>query len=120
MDEAPQGANHMMFAVMDNLQCLGVNVVDGNRFATSLTKNKTSFVEVYGRGRIVEAANEKYAELRIDGLDALDLRSGNWDFSKKEDREQAIHLIRTKKPRWLILSTPCITFSQFKQNSSFA
>ena len=75
-------------------------------------KNRTSFVEVYGRGHITAQADGPRRSLNITGLNALDLRTYKangepWDFSKKGDRVEAETLIEVRKPTWVIGSPPC-------------
>ena len=45
------------------------------RFVNSLTDRCPSFIELYGRGSIMEAAHGCRRNLNLQGLDALDLRT---------------------------------------------
>ena len=104
-----------MVALMDALQCVGVEVTQANRFVASLVRKKPSIMEIYGRGRIVEMANSSHRDLNVLGDLALDLRtlkpSGEaWDFTKKSDRLEALQLVRDRKPKWVIGSPPRTAF----------
>ena len=77
-----------------------------------------TFVELYGRGKIVEEANTNLRSLNVRGIDAFDcrtLRPDNvpWDFNRKSDRKLARGIIDSKSPRWVIGSPPCTAFSQW-------
>ena len=114
--EPPDGAMVDTLALMDTLQTLGVDVVQANRFVTSLLRSSPTLIELYGRGKIKDMANGSHRNLNIVGVDALDLRtrkpSGDaWDFSKKQDRLEALALIRERRPTWVIGSPPCTAFS---------
>ena len=63
--------------LMDLLQQLGVEVVQASKFTMALLKRlKTTFIDLIGQGRIVEAAaHSGRRPLHCHGLAALDLRS---------------------------------------------
>ena len=76
-----------------------------------MTGSSPSFVEVYGRGHIVDAAHGLRRNLHIQGLHALDIRTLKpdgqpWDFNRAADRREARALIEEAKPDWLIGSPP--------------
>ena len=90
----------------------------------SLTGGKPSFVEVYGRGSIVDMAQGPRRDLNISGLNALDIRTRKpngqkWDFNKASDRQEARRLVIELEPTWLIGSPPCTVFSSL-QNLNFS
>ena len=54
---------------------------------------------MYGRGAIVNQANNVRRDVNVKGLDALDIRTTKddgtpWDFLKKADRKKAASLAR--------------------------
>lgn len=136
--------DHQMLVLMDCLQTLGVTTENACQFSTSIIKDtrakhrfqslhdrldatrtyiatitsaKPTFIEIFGRGGLVEASHGLRRNLNVHGLDALDLRtckeSGEpWDFSKPADRQEALHLVRTRRPSWIVGSPPCTAFSQ--------
>ena len=118
-----------MVALRDVLQVLGVDPLDANHFASSIARNKPrfehlrqqlghrqrivaaltgkrhTFVELYGRGAILEASHGCRRNVNIDGLSALDLRTHKsdgtpWDFNKASDRQRARQLIIDLEPEW--------------------
>ena len=71
----------------------------------ALVGKRPSFVELYGRGSILEAAHGCRRNLNIDGLAALDLRTAKpdgtpWNFDKASDRRLAMDLVRDNEPTW--------------------
>ena len=88
-----------MVTMMDILQCLGVEPATACSYTASLvndagkchrlfaklhasssvvgavTGKKPTFIEVYGRGKIVEASHNLRRNLNVEGLDALDIRT---------------------------------------------
>ena len=105
-----------MLTLMDTLQALGVDTVQANRFAAALVRSKPTLLELYGRGKIKDAANGSHRDLNIIGQDALDLRTckpdgSPWDFTRKADRLEALRLVRERRPTWVIGSPPCTAFS---------
>ena len=81
-------------------------------------------MEVYGQGRIVEAAHGCRRNLNLHGLDALDLRTckpdgDNWDFNRAEDRRMARDLVESRRPTWIIGSPPCTSFTLFNTHWNF-
>ena len=109
---------------MDILQTPGVEPEDANRLSSRIMKIShqplnPSFVEMYGCGNIVNAANHVLRNLNVSGLCASDLRTSKpggeaWDFSKKSDRMQALKYVKEKKPTWVVGSPPCTAFSQLQ------
>ena len=118
------GQDHEMTAIMDILQTLGVEAEEANRFSARVMRISSqplnpTFVEVYGCGNIVHAANHVLRNLNVEGLCAFDLRTAKssgdpWDFSRKADRKQALQYVQEKKPTWLIGSPPCTAFSRLQ------
>ena len=94
-----------MVIMMDALQCCGVQadvassfaasllidkprvhairtkLEDAMRFVGAVTDRPPNFIEAYGQGRIVDAANGCRRNLNIAGLDALDLRTHRADWT---------------------------------------
>ena len=92
-------SDHEMIAMMDVLQILGVDPVDACSFTSSIVKdgsrckrmfskrysssafigavtgNAPTFMEIYGRGKIVDASHNLRRNLNVNGLDALDIRT---------------------------------------------
>ena len=61
-------------------------------------KRAPTFLELYGRGSIVEAAQGSRRHLGVQGIGALDLRTCKpdgtaWNFSKRSDRALARELV---------------------------
>ena len=72
--------DHEMVAMMDVLQTLGVEPDDANRFSAKIMRIRNqpinpSFVEMYGCGSIVTAANTVLRNINVNGLAAFDLRT---------------------------------------------
>ena len=81
-------------------------------------------MEIYGQGRLLEAAHGCRRNLNIQGLDALDLRTCKkdgtpWDFNSAEDRRLAKHLVETLRPTWLIGSPPCTSFTRLNEHWNY-
>ena len=123
-DDAAHESDHEMIAMMDILQTLGVEPEEANRFSSRVMRiskqplNPT-FVEMYGCGNIVTAANHVLRNLNVTGLCAFDLRTAKptgeaWDFSKKSDRMQALRYVKEKRPTWIVGSPPCTAFSRLQ------
>ena len=77
------------------------------RFVNSLTDKCPTFLELYGRGSIMEASHGCRRNLNLDGLDALDLRTckkdgTHWDFTRYSDRTEARQMVLELKPTWII------------------
>ena len=86
-----------------------------NRFCAAIVRAKPSLMELYGRGSIIQAANDRRRNLNIEGLDAFDLRvlkadGTPWDFNRAEVRRLARHMVDTLRPTWIIGSPPCTSF----------
>ena len=112
--------------LFDVLQHLGVNAVQACNFVCSLKQRPpTTFMEWYGQGRIVEAAaHGKRRALNCKGLNALDLRTLKangqpWDFTKKEDRDEAERLQDEQQPDFVIGSPPCTGYCLLNWNINF-
>ena len=122
--EEPVGEDHEMIAMMDVLQTLGVEPDDANRFSAKIMRISNqpmnpTFVEMYGCGNIVTAANTVLRNLNVHGLAAFDLRTSKpsgvpWDFSKKSDRTEALKYVKERKPTWIVGSPPCTAFSRLQ------
>ena len=122
--EEPMGEDHEMIAMMDVLQTLGVEPDEANRFSAKIMRISNqpmnpTFVEMYGCGNIVTAANTVLRNLNVGGLAAFDLRTSKpsgvpWDFCKKSDRMEALKYVKDKKPTWIIGSPPCTAFSRLQ------
>lgn len=83
-----------------------------------------TFMEVYGRGAIVQCANQARRDLNLQGLCAMDLRTTKpdgtpWDFSCRSDRRLARRMVEEKDPDWLIGSPPCTSFSIWNYGMNF-
>ena len=124
MEDKVEPEDNEMVAMIDILQTLGVEPEDANRFSSRIMKIShqplnPSFVEMYGCGNRVHAANNVLRNVNVSGLCAFDLRTSKpsgeaWDFSKKSDRMQALKYVKEKKPTWVVGSPPCTAFSQLQ------
>ena len=141
--------DHPMLTLMDVLQCNGVAPEVASNFAASLVTNKPrfhalhrrllraqqfihaltdrspTFMELYGRGAILEASHGCRRNLNISGLDALDLRTCKkdgtpWDFNKSSDRRLAREMVESQKPTWIVGSPPCTAFCQLNLGTNYA
>ena len=84
-----------MSAMVDVLQCLGVEPDAATAFAMKVIKapHEISFVEIYGGGALIDAAASRQRNLHVKGLKAFDLRTlkdhgSRWDFDKKSPTER--------------------------------
>ena len=102
------------------LQTLGADVVDAIRVASLWVQEEKgrspTFLEAYGGGSIVEAAELPQKDLGVKGIGAFDMRTLKpdglpWDFSRRADRALAREFIAMEKPTWVIGSPPCGPFS---------
>ena len=64
------------------------------RIHAMMADQKPTFMEVYGRGSIMEEANGNRRNLNVEGLGALDLRTMKpdgtpWNFLTRADRKTA-------------------------------
>ena len=85
---------------------------------------KSTFIEVYGAGRIVQAATARRRALNVRGLSALDLRTLRadgqpWDFRLAAHRRDALDLIERLQPMWVVGSPPCTAFCQMNTKLNF-
>ena len=95
----------------------GASAVDARRAAVRMGRNvapavhvkglseKQSFMEIFGRGSIIDMANRKRRDINVTGLDALDMRTLKtngvpWFFSLKADRAEAMRLVEECNPTW--------------------
>ena len=105
--------------MIDLLQQLNVDVADATRFANAVRKQQGTFVEMFGRGKIVEAAaHGSRRAWNIEGLAALDLRTVKpngepWNVNRKSDRDLAEHMQDEQRPDFIIGSPPCGPFCKF-------
>ena len=116
--------DHEMIALMDILQTLGVGPMEANRYSSKIMRISSqplnpTFVEMYGCGNIVHAANHVLRNLNVEGLNAFDLRTSKpngvaWDFSRRSDRKEALQYVKDKKPTWIVGSPPCTAFSRLQ------
>ena len=119
-----ESEDHEMIALMDVLQTLGVGPEEANRYSSKIMRISSqplnpTFVEMYGCGNIVQAANHVLRDLNVEGLNAFDLRTSKpngaaWDFSRRGDRREALQYVKDKKPTWIIGSPPCTAFSRLQ------
>ena len=124
MDDDDDSGDHEMIAIMDALQTLGVGPTKANRFSAKVMRVSAqplnpTFVEMYGCGNIVNAANHVLRNLNVDGLNAFDLRTAKpsgeaWDFSRRSDRKLALEYVQEQKPTWIIGSPSCTAFSRLQ------
>ena len=148
LENAQALEEHSMVAMLDVLQCLGVEPEIATGFAAAISRNKPrfmqlrqnlehrsrmvsspvgsqpTFIELYGRGSILEAAHGCRRNLNLQGLGALDLRTNKpggtpWDFNVAADREMARALVIETCPTWIIGSPPCTAFSKLNTNLNF-
>ena len=104
------------------LQTLGADVADATRIAAMWVKEEQrppTFLEVYGQGSIVDAAQQSRRDLGVKGIGAFDLRTckpcgAPWDFSKRSDKALARECLLLEKPTWIIGSPPCTVFSTWQ------
>lgn len=90
----------------------------------ALTDKAPSFIEVYGRGNMVDMAHSKRRDLNLQGLDALDILTTKpdgalLDFNKASDRKLAKDIVIDKASTWLSCSPPCTPFCQFNHGWNF-
>ena len=102
--------------MVNSLRYFGVEESKARDFVAAVAEPLSTFMEVYGRGGIVEEAHKRQRNLNVEGLDAFDMRTSkpggqNWDFTKREDRKLCREVIRDKRPTWVIGSPPCTSYS---------
>ena len=81
-------------------------------------------MEIYGRGRILDAAHGCRRNLNLTGLNALDLRTckadgSPWNFNLAADRQEARMLVELQQPTWLNGSPPCMSFTRLNANWNY-
>ena len=91
----------------------------------AVTGPDATLLEVYGEGSFCKEAETSRRNLNLKGLGALDLRTLKpdgtpWNFCRKKDRIEARHLIKRKKPEWVIGSPPCISFSLWNKALNYS
>ena len=145
VEEEPE---YGMTALMDVLQCLGVSAENASSFSSAIVRNKHRFhelrqqfeeqhrlvmavseskptiVEIYGRGKLPDASHGCKRNLNADGLHALELRTNKangqpWAVNLEADRQEALELVLTTKPQWIIGNPPCTSFSRLNINLNF-
>ena len=119
-----ESEDHEMVALMDILQTLGVGPEEANRYSSKIMRISSqplnpTFVEMYGCGNIVNAANHVLRNLNVEGLNAFDLRTAKpsgvaWDFSLRGNRKEVLQYVQDKKPTWIIGSPPCTAFNRLQ------
>ena len=121
-----QDLSQQLFTVVGILQTLGMESTEATRNAqrmcstTLFRSRKPTVVELYGRGSLIDLANNRFQSLHVQGLCAMDLRTLKpngqaWDFDKRKDRVLARKMIREQRPTWIISSPPCTVFSSWNQ-----
>ena len=109
---------------VDMLMSLGIEPAHAVRFANKCMRHTAAvtFMEAYGRGGLSDEARK--SSFNIRGLRALDLacpkdNGDMWDFSKARDRAEAMRLIETEDPDWIVGSPPCTAFSLLNVGLNF-
>jgi hypothetical protein len=107
-----------MSSMVDSLVAEGADRHGSQIYAATVTGSRTeaSFVDAYGRGSIMAAANLRRRNLNIQELAALDLRTVKkdgtpWNLSNKKDRREAERLIDELNPTWIVGLPSCTAFS---------
>ena len=106
-------------AMMESFIAAGADSAHAHDHVHKLFSFKhATFMELYGRGKIVEEANTNLRSLNVKGLDAFDCRTFRpdnvpWDFNRKADRKMARDIVDSKSPRWIVGSPPCTAFCQW-------
>ena len=109
------------------LQTIGADVTEATRVTAMWVKEEKrspTFVEVYGRGSIVQEAARSRRDLGVAGRGAFDLRTAEpngeaWDFSRRADRALASDYLLMEKPMWVIGSPPCTPRCSLNQNLDY-
>ena len=101
---------------IDMLMSMGVEPADAIRYVRKCMHHTAAvtFHEAYGRGGL--SAEARKSPLNIKGLRSLDFAcqkddGSHWDFSKQSDKQEALRLIESDDPDWVIGSPPCTAFS---------
>ena len=91
-----------------------VNELDAGKYAMAMmgSADEATFIELYGRGPIINEANGPRRNLGLRGLSAFYLRTmkpdgGNLDFRLKSDRHLALKMLEDRNPDFVIGSPPC-------------
>ena len=115
-NDATEEADRQFGMDVDMLVAMGVTPADAcNAVGDALGKSRsTDFFECYGRGGLCDEASR--GPLGVKGLGALDFAcpradGSMWDFSRPTDRQEALSMVETQDPDWIIGSPPCTSFS---------
>ena len=100
--------------------------MDAKNYCNAILGNasEATFVEMYGRGAIMNEANGPRRNLGLKGLSAFDMRTmkpggGNWDFCKVADRKLAYKMVQELNPDFVIGSPPCTDWCAWNQHLNF-
>ena len=109
---------------IDLLLSLGVEPVDACRFMNKSYRkvNPVTFVEAYGRGGLTnEAARNPLGTKGLRSLDFACLRPNGerLDLSRATDRREAMELVESDDPDWVIGSPPCTSFSLLNRGLNY-
>ena len=110
--------------MMHVLRHIGVAHQTAANFVASVANPLSTFMEIYGRGGLVEEANRQRRSLNVEGLGAFDLRTTrpdgkHWDFNCREDRKLARQMVRELQPQWIIGSPPCTSYSAWNEKMNY-
>ena len=105
--------------MINALTLAGVRKRTAREYASAAVRHERdnpTFIEVFGRGNIVTAANGPHKSLNVEGLGALYLATTesngeHWDFPRRSHRDEARRMVVDLKPTWLTASPPCTAFS---------
>ena len=120
LHEEPEQDDSHPVSLIQSLMAAGVTRYDAINAVSTMTCNThmapTTFCEVYGRGEIVNTANEARRNLNLKGLRTFDLRVRRddgvfWDLSKAQHRREALDIIEREDPDWVVCGPPCTAFS---------
>ena len=123
----PTAKKARQFALtMNALVNAGVDPAVAKKHCAALTGQlpEASFVELYGRGAVVDEANGPRRNLNVRGLSAFDMRTmkptgDNWDFNKASDRKLCLKIIGEMNPDFVIGSPPCTPWCVWNQHMNF-
>ena len=105
--------------MVDSLMAAGAKSTHAHTHVNKMFSFKhATFVELYGRGKIVEEANLNLRSLNVRGIGAFDCRTLRpdqvpWNFNRKADRKMARDILDTDDPKWVVGSPPCTAFCQW-------
>ena len=94
------------------------------RLIAAVSEFRPSFVEIYGRGRMIEASHKCVRYLNAHGLQTSDIRTctedgSPWGFNRTSDRGLVRQPIEYSEPAWLVCSPPCTALSRLNANRNF-